>query len=161
VTVSRRRIAITAVSVALLAIFFLSFCIPVQREMGWIDSVTGSTKHQTQATIGFDMAPFWQATPVVKPSALAQWLARHEREIVYDWRHVNGTLKTIWGASAGFEHGDAPPIYSLPEQAIRPFVESSTDEELRQFIEVMRKGTHQAQEAAVNAAVERGLKSGH
>ena len=154
---SRRRIVITAFFVVGLVILFLSFAVPVQREMGWIDAVTASTKQQTYLTFAFDMTPLTKTTPVIEPSPLAHWLARREGEVQYDWRHVNGTLKTIWGTPVGFGHGPAPPIYFLQGSLLEHFVDSSSDEDLRHFVDVMRHGTKQEQEAAVKAATDKAL----
>ena len=154
---TRRRIAITVVVFAGLAILFLSFTVPVTREMGWIDAVTASTKHQTYVTFGFDMTPLIETTPVIEPSPLADWLARQEGEVTYDWRHINGTMKTIWGKSVGCGHGAAPPIYFFPRDLLERFVKSSSDNDLRHFVDVMRHGTKQEQKAAVEAAVNKEL----
>jgi hypothetical protein len=125
--------------------------------MGWIDAVTASRKHQTYVTFGFDMTPLIKTTPVIEPSPLATWLARQETGMTYDWRHVNGTLKTIWGKPVGFGHGSAPPIYFFPGDWLEHFVKSSSDEDLRHFVDVMRHGTEQEQETAVRTAVDKEL----
>lgn len=154
---SLRSIVITVVVVAGLAILLLSFTVPVQREMGWIDAVTASEKHQTYLTFSFDMTPLIETTPVIEPSPLADWLARREGGVTYDWRHVNGTLKTIWGKAVGFGHRSAPPIYLLRGDLLEYFVKSSSDKDLERFVDVMRHGTKQEQEAAVKAAVDKAL----
>jgi hypothetical protein len=154
---SRQRTTITATSAVGLVILLLSFGVPVKREMRWIDSVTASKKRQTYVTFGFDMTPLMKTTPVIEPSPLADWLAPREGEVQYDWRHVNGTLKTVWGTSAGFGHGAAPPIYSLQGDLLESFVKSSSGEDLRRFVDVMRHGTPQDQKAAVKAAVHEAL----
>ncbi len=154
---SRRRIIAIAVSAAGAAILLASFIIPVQREMGWIDAVTASTKHQTYVTFGFDMTPLMTTAPVIESSPLAEWLRHQEGDMTYDWRHVNGTLKTIWGTPVGFGHGSAPPIYFFPKELLEQFVKSASDEELRRFVQVMRRGTKEEQRAAVDAACEKEL----
>lgn len=143
--------------VMLLAIMFLSFGVPVQREMGWVDAVTGSTKAKTYVTFGFEMPPLLKTTPIIKQSALADWLEKQEGGLTYDWRHVNGTLKTIWGTNVGWGHGSAPPIYFFPGELLERFVKSSSDEDLRHFIDVMRHGTKEEQKAVVDAAVNKEL----
>jgi hypothetical protein len=125
--------------------------------MGWIDAVTASRKNQVWVTFTFDMTPLMKTTPVVELSPLATWLARREGEIEYDWHHVNGTLKTIWGTSVGFGHGSAPPIYCLQGDLLEIFVNSSSDEDLGMFVDVMRHGTMQEQEAAVKAVTDKAL----
>jgi len=145
------------VVVALCAVPFLFFGGPVQREMGWIDAVTASTKQQTYVTFGFEMPPLILTTPVIKPSPLADWLARQEGTVTYDWRHVNGTLKTIWGTSVGWGHGSAPPMYFFSRDLLERFVKSSSDNELRHFVDVIRHGTEPEQKAAVEAAVNKEL----
>jgi hypothetical protein len=154
---SRRRIVITVSFVICMLILFLSFIVPVQREMGWIDALTASMKYQTYLTFGFEMTPLLKSTPVIKPSPLANWLERQEGKLEYNWRHINGTLKTIWGKPFAFGHGSAPPIYFLKGDMLEHFVISSSDEELRHFVDVMRHGTNEEQEAAVKAAVDKAL----
>ena len=51
--------------------------------------------------------------------------------------------------------GSAPPIYSFPPDLLERFVKSSSDQDLRQFVDVMRHGTKQEKEAAVDAAVNK------
>ncbi len=129
---SRRRIIVIVVLVVGLAILLLSFVVPVQREMGWVDAVTRSTKDQTYVTFGFEfeMAPLMKTTPIVEPSPLADWLARQDGEVKYEWRHVNGTLKTIWGTPVGWGHGSAPPILFFHPVLLEQFVKSSSDDDL-------------------------------
>lgn len=155
---SRRRIPITIAFVVGFVLLLLSFIIPVKREMGWVDAITGSTKEQTYVTFGFDMTPLVETIPIINPSPLAKWLMRQEGDFKYEWRHVNGTLKTIWGKPVGFGHGSAPPIYFFSGDLLEQFVKSSSDEELKHFVEIMRHGTKQEQEAAVEAATDNCLR---
>ena len=148
-----RRTIITVSIVVCSVLLFLSFVMPVQREMGWIDAVTASTKHQTYITFNFDMTPLMTTTPEIKQSLLAEWLIRKEGKIEYDWRHVNGTLKTIWGKPVGWGHGFSPPIRRL--WLLDDFVKSSSDEDLRHFVDVMHHGSKKEQEDAVKAAIEK------
>jgi hypothetical protein len=154
---SRRHIVITVGWIAGFVILLFSIGVPVQREMEWIDAVTGSWKHQTYVTFSFDMTPLFKTTPVIEPSPLADWLARQAGGVTYDWRCMNGTLKTIWGTPVGFGHGRAPPIHQLRGELLRHFVQVSSDEDLRRFVDVMRHGTEQQQEATVKAATDTTL----
>jgi hypothetical protein len=158
---SRQRIITAATAIFGMAIFFLSFVVPVKREMGWTDAVTRSEKRQTYITFSFGLPPLLKTSPVIEPSPLATWLARQDGEVEYHWCHTNGTLKTIWGTSVGCGHGRAPPIHLLPAGMLECFVASSTDDELRRFVDVMRHGNEQEQEAAVQAVAKRILNSGH
>jgi hypothetical protein len=153
----RNRSITVAVILAIgLVVLLLSFATPVHEEMGWTDAVTGSTKRQTYVTSGFDMPPLMKTTPIIEPSPLAEWLARQEGPVTYDWRLVGGTLKTIWGKPVGHECGAAQPIFLL-RCFLDQLVKSSSDKELRRFVGVMRHGTRQEQEAAVKAAVDKVL----
>jgi hypothetical protein len=155
VMMSRRRTIFTVVLIAGLAIVYLSCTVPVTRQMGWIDAVTGSTKHQVYVTLGFDRKLLGESTPVIDVSPLAKWLERREGTLTYDWRHVEGTLRTIWGTSVGSGHGRAPPILEFPIERLDHFVKSSSDQELQRFVDIMRRGTRQEQEAAVESAVNK------
>ena len=153
---TRRRIVKTFAILVGLALLVLSFAVPVQREMGWIDAVTASRKHQTYVTFGFDMRPLMKTTPVIEPSPLADWLARREGQVDYDWRLVEGTLKTLWGTSVGHGHGPAPPILQF-RLFVEHFVKSASDEDLQRFVNVMRHGTQREQTAAIEAAVDKEI----
>jgi hypothetical protein len=143
------------VVVMIFAVLLLSFVVPVKEEKYWIDAVTASTKTQTNVTFSFRMSPLLKSTPRVKSSALADWLAQKEGGLTYDWRFVGGRLTTIWGTSLAYECGIDQPIFSFSEDVSRDFVKSSSDEELRHFVDVMRHGTKQEQQAAVHAAFEK------
>ena len=143
--------------IAVLAILVPSFVVPVQREMGWIDAVTASKKRQTYVTFGFDMQPLMKTTPTIETSPLADWLVQREGKIEFDWRHVNGTLKTIWGKPVGYGHDRSPPIYPSYGDLMKDFVSLSSDEDLLHFVEIMRHGSEEEQEAEVNAAIQKAL----
>lgn len=120
--------------------------------MGWVDAVTGSRKRQTLWLWGID------SQPVIEPSALELWLIAREGAIQHDWRHTEGTWKTIWGRSTGWSHGRAPATYSLSYPGlIEIFVRESSDEELAAFVDTMRHGSRDEKDAAVSAASDRIL----
>jgi hypothetical protein len=128
---------------------FLEPAVAVRREMGWVDALTGSTRHQTHWVFGF------KGRAVVEPSALERWIVDRQGSHEHDWRNVQGTSKTLLGRSIGFSHGPAPPIYPLCGRMMDAFVCKATDDEIAEFVRVMRIGTEAEQEAAVDAAFER------
>ena len=154
---SRRRIVKTISWIAGLVILLLSFFVPVQYRNGWIDPVTGARKHQTDLTFSFDMKPFFKTTPIIQSSALADWLARREGGVTYQWRYSSGALQTVWGMSLGYSDGDSLFMRRLSLNQIEDFVKSSSDDELGHFVDIMRHGTKEKQEVAVEAAVTKAL----
>jgi hypothetical protein len=50
----------------------------------------------------------------------------------------------------------APPIYQI-KMVLDGFAQASTDEQLRDFVQVMQTGSEDEQKAAVDAAAETGL----
>jgi hypothetical protein len=132
-----------------LAILALSFVLPVQDTVRWVDPTTGSTKRQ------YSIWPFFRMPAEIRPSPLADWLARREGSVAYRWKYLSNHARTIWGTVDCFGDGAAPPIYRLHPFTIGPFVEASSDEELAQFTAVMRNGTMKDQESAVKAAEDK------
>ena len=120
---------------------------PSRREMGWIDAVSGSMKHQTQWLLS-DWIVF-ETRSVMERSALEEWIIEHEGIHRHDWRHVNGTRTTLW--SREFGHDQAPAIYQL-RRVLDDYVRLASDEEIAEFVRQMRTGTEAEQEAAVEQA---------
>lgn len=149
---SRRILKIVGV-VTGVVLLLLSFVFPVKQQAGWMDSVTGASKHSTQWIFGLECAP------TIEPSALSKWLVREEGAVQYDWRYVQGNPETIWGMPVGCALGRAPPIYPLHGDLGEHFVRASSDEELRRFIKIMREGSDVERQAAVDAAERVALQA--
>jgi len=145
------------VVVMLFVILLLSFVVPVQRKMVWIDAITASTKTQTYVILSYDMTPLMKTVPRIKLSALADWLAKKEGGLTFDWHYAGGPLTTIWGTTIGRDCWSPPPIYPFRGDSLEDFVKSSSDEDLRHFVDVMRHGTEQEQRAEIHAAIEKLL----
>lgn len=152
---SGRYIVITVISIVGLVILLLSLVVPVRNELGWTDPVTGSRKHQTRWTWCGVVTPI-ETTPIIRASPLAEWIIRREGTITYDWRSTRSTMDTIWGRSVGGAIRDFPPrIFRLYFPVQENFIKSSTDEEVQQFIDIMRRDGR-GQFEAIEAAYTKG-----
>lgn len=154
----RRRIVNTASWIVVGLVFLVvSLCVPVKQNMTWIDPVTGSWKHQSGLTLSSDMKPLLTTTAAIEPSPLAMWLVRREGRVQYNWHSLNTTWKTLWGTVTGLGCSRAPPIYSLRGDLLEYFVKSSSDDDLRCFVDVMRHGTEAEQRAAIESAGRKAI----
>jgi hypothetical protein len=152
-----RRWIRTLLVIAGLVILAASAVVPVRGKAYWIDPISGSTKRQTYMTFGFGMKPVWKSTPVIEPSPLADWLLQEERDATCNWSFVSAGLDTIWGVTVERGCSSAPPIFLLQDGLQDLFIKSSSNEELRHFVDVMRHGTKEKQRAAVEVAAEKAL----
>ena len=153
----RRWIVRTFLVIAGLVILAASVVVPVRGRAYRIDSITGSTKRQTCVTFGFGMKSLWKSTPVIEPSPLAHWLLQEKGDASYNWSFVSAGLDTIWGVTVERGCSSAPPIFLLEDGLQDLFIKSSSNEELRHFVDVIRHGTKEEQRAAVEVAAEKAL----
>ena len=144
---SRRRIIFAVLLATCVVLLILSISFPVNQNAAWMDAVTGSMKYRTTRLFGFD------DEAVITPSPLGEWLIDREGSIQYDWRKIQGDQNLIWGHTVTRSHGRAPVIFRLRGERLRQFVESSSDDQIRVFIQVMREGTKVQRDAAVEAAL--------
>ncbi len=117
-----------------------------------MDTVTGSMTCRTVWLFGITFGPRVEVSPLemrLKSSGIP-W--------VPSWQFLANTHRNVFGGATCFECGLAPAIYSL-RPVLKEFAAASTDAELREFVRVMQSGTDAEQEAAVEAASEKGLKA--
>lgn len=119
----------------------------------WMDSITRSIKHQITWPFGF------KSNPIIERSRLEEWLFQQDGSISNNWRFVGGTGRNILGGSMVAECGQAPPIFSIPEDLLEYFVRTSTDAELAVFIQTMRQGDESRQRVVIDAAIEKATKA--
>jgi len=132
----------TSVASAVLALTF-----PVRYDRMWVDPVSGSLKLQTSS--------FYFPSPArVQQSELERWIIAHEGFHDSEWQFVNETYRMLSGRRAGCGAGRTPRIFHLylGDHGLKNFVRNATDEEIAEFVRVMRHGTRIEQEQAVEKA---------
>jgi hypothetical protein len=143
------KLSLIGLAATMFAVAIASIALPLKRQMQWVDAVSGSTKEQCIWRFGYN------DPAVIQRTELADWIEAQEGTHTFDWRHVNGTWKTLWGTPRDFGHGPAPAIYSLQGPMMDSFVNRSSNDELREFVEIMRSGTKSEQYDAVFAAIDK------
>lgn len=137
--------------VELSVLFALAGCLlvlslPLYRYSAFsVDPMTGSTKRVT----------YWVETKVViRQSALEKWLVAHEGSYVSRWQRISESTSTWYGtdvARGGYR--EPPAIYWLKAgEQNDAFVRSSSDAHLAEFVRVMRAGTTDEKQKAVESA---------
>jgi hypothetical protein len=150
---SRRRWVIGSLLVAALGLgLFVPVTQPVRQVRSRIDAVTGSMEWMTTGPGGVTSGP------VVQPSGLEKRLLKMGLSWKRDWRFLHNVRRTMTGRAVGYECGLAPPIMEI-QVVLTAFAGAATDEEIREFVRVMRTGTEAEQRAAVEAAGEKGLRA--
>jgi hypothetical protein len=136
------------VGIALALVLFSS--VPVRRVQLRIDPVTGSMSRRT-------VWPFGIASRLtVTPSPLALRLKQIGVQRNPTWQFLSESEYTLWGRPLSVRCATAPPIYQI-RPVLQDFVAASTDEELRRFAQVLHSGRPDEQQAAIDAAAEKGL----
>lgn len=144
------RRAIIALVIVFTAVLLLP-PITVRQVESRMDPVTGSMTRKTVWLFGITSGPQVDVSPLetrLKASGI-EWTR--------SWRFLHGTHRNIFGGATLHKCGVPPPIYEL-RPVLTEFAAASTDEELRQFASLMQFGTAAEQKAAIDAAVEKGLK---
>lgn len=153
---SRRTIAwnlargILAVAL-LIHLFFAAASITVREERERVDAVTGSQERETIWMFG------WTAGPQIEKSPLERRLLEADIPWRPEWRFTHGTHRALLGNATCYSRGSVPPIYWL-SNCQEPFVEASTDDEIRQFIHTMQSGSEQERHVAVAKANEKATR---
>jgi hypothetical protein len=134
-------------TIALLAITAFTAC----RDAVWIDPTTGSIKKETQW--------FGQTTStIVEQSAIEKWTNEHNAPHSNHWKFLHATLKAALGNTIGCQCANAPPIYFLELGSLdERFVSDATDDEINEFVRVMRAGTDDETQKAVDAAIQKAI----
>jgi hypothetical protein len=137
------------------AVLFLALAGPtvaIRQVESRMDAVTGSTTCKTVWPMSITSGPYTDISPLEKrlKSSGITWTP--------SWRFLSNTHRTIFGNATCRACCSAPPIFQL-RPLLAEFAAASTDGELQEFVRVMQSGTSVQQEAAVDAACEKGLKA--
>lgn len=134
----------------------IGFCllpfISVRRTQSRMDAITGSMEWQTTWPLGIT------AGPRIYPSPLENRMTKMGVTWTRDWRSLNTTHETLTGQPTYRGCGMAPRIYEL-HPMLDIIEKSSSDQEIRQFVDVMQHGTDEQQREAIDAAADRALSS--
>jgi hypothetical protein len=126
--------------------------LPCHSDLGWIDPVTGSMKYQTRIYL----VPVWTS---IESSDIEKWIVRREGKCSHDWQILYNTSTTLFGGrSRGCSSG--PEIYPLHAGVgglNASFVHNATDQEIAEFVRIMRTGTAAEKEQAAEAACNKTL----
>jgi len=139
------------VVVAVLLLGFYSLAGTFTQVESGVDPVTGSMTWKTSWPLGITSAPRTGVSPLetrLKRSGIA-WTPT--------WRCLHNTHRNLFGRAICFECSSTPPICHI-RPVLKGFADGSTDAELREFVRVLQTGTEVEQNAAVEAAGEKGLQ---
>jgi len=113
-----------------------------------IDPVTGSVRWKTIWLFGISSEPQIQESPLetrLNASGIA-WSR--------SWQFLHKTRRNVFGGATSFGCGSAPPIDHL-RPILGEVAAALTDEELREFVDVMQSGTDAEQNAAIEAVEQK------
>jgi hypothetical protein len=119
--------------------------LPLWTSLSWIDPVTGSTLTEVR------IFGAWSLGARQTDSALAKWAARHNTSNREQWQFAgvseHGAFWTVHGC------GPMPPVYALEGKLGEAVVAAVSDEELAALIQVLRAGTEQEKQQAIDSAM--------
>jgi hypothetical protein len=120
-----------------------------RRTQGWCDAISGSKKWRTTWPFGITTGTRTETSG----------LERRLREIGYqwnpEWRSIHFTATSLLGGRR-IECSTAPPILEITS-VLDSYARSASPDELRRFADVLQSGNEQEQNAAIQAAGEKGL----
>lgn len=128
---------------ALAAAVFLEF----RHDSIEIDAITGSRRVCSEWPLGFTTGG------AVRASALEQRLNAMGVTWSRDWHVLNVYSYSAVGLNVRRGCGSSPPIFSA-NAAMPLFAESASDEEVRDLIDALQKGSATEQNDALNAAID-------
>jgi hypothetical protein len=140
----RDRIWIFLIAVVVCVVLLGTY--PVRTHSVWVDPVSGSIKSQSS----------WLFVPTkttIEQSELERWIVAHEGFHNSQWHFLNENYRLITGKFAGCGVGLTPKIFPFHAGDFNThFVRNATDAEIAEFVRVMRHGTPDEQEKAVEEA---------
>jgi hypothetical protein len=126
--------------------------IAVRQVESRMDVVSGSMMWKTVWVFGVTSGPR------VDVSTLETRLKASGVPWTPSWQFMHNTHRNVFGRATSYECGSAPAIFRL-RPVLAEYAAGATDAELREFVRVMQSGTDAEQEAAVEAAVEKGFEA--
>ena len=149
----RRLVIWVGIAAVILVVGYILLCplLMVRETTTWVCTVSGALKRQT---VWFGSI---SSRPNIEQTALSTWIERNEGAIEYQWKYF-GSLRTDpfrWTKAYG--SGSAPPIYRM-RRLLADFVRLSTEDELRDFVRIMRTGTEPDKKSLVREAADRTLE---
>lgn len=147
-----KKVLIIFAVLTVAAVIFIPISSNYRRDLGWVDSISGSRKSQT----------VWQSgketTPVIVDSPLAE--KYRELGLIWqpDWKNIRGTSYDVFGRVTGHGHGSAPEIYPLEFGLQKLFIAASSDDEIRIFFRIMSSDSETDRKAAVDCACQKALE---
>lgn len=126
--------------------------LPYRIDQGWMDPITGSMKRQTR----FCLIPVWTTTTT---SAIENWIIHHEGQYTPHWRFFYETSSALLYHANGCSL--APEIYPLRAGGLGlddDYIQSASDEDIAEFVRIMRFGTAAEKEQAVQSACDRAFQ---
>lgn len=113
-----------------------------------VDGVTGSMTWKTIYPFGLTTGPKHQ------PSPLERRLVQMGETWTPNWHFVHQTGYDIFGRACVRACGKAPAIYSS-QALLQWFASTATDDEIREFVNVMQTGSEEEQLALIDATADR------
>lgn len=120
----------------------------------WMDTVTGSTREIREWK-------WWgRGEEKITLSSLEKWIIDNDGGYLNNWDYVSGLHTSLIPLGKTYGNGGSPPIYSLgtTTEPLDAFVANAEPKEIKEFVETMRNGNEEAQEAAVDAIFDKGLE---
>lgn len=124
-------------------------CLELYRDMAWMCAGCRSLK-SANWRFGICISDETQVSP------LKAWMVEHEVAHNHDWRLILGNHKSMFGIS--FQHGKAPPVYSLSSECFNEYVRSASDADIREFIDVLKNSGEKDQELFIEKLAEEWLE---
>jgi hypothetical protein len=147
---TRRLVKRISIGVATLAVLVFLVLTPLREVESRVDAVTGSISYKTT---WFGVL---RLGPDLRPSPLEVWARAMGVNWRSDWHLLSDVEYSLLGTSRGCS--PAPPIYGM-RPLMKPFVQNASEQEQRDFLQIMQTGSDAQQTAAVDAVVTKYLDS--
>ena len=122
----------------------------VRTNHDWVDAISGSRKQQKTWSFGY-------ASPAVVTESP---LAKRYRELGLrwepEWRGLCARHFSLFGTYVGVSCGRAPPMHGMSFPGVQEwYLQTASDDEVRELFRVMNTGSEEEHKAAVTAACEK------
>lgn len=137
-------------TIAFLVVFGLLtlMTIPVRSTSSAIHSFDASFR-QEEFILGF------RVKSKIRRSVLSRWLEEHGEPFAPRWKHVSTVNYNVFNSVISRGCSTIGPIYHLSNATIcSEVIKHSTEKEILDFVEIMRSGDQEHQQAAVESVLE-------